>query len=148
MGCGGQGMRSEGERRMRLCGGVTVYGGRWVSGGRRGHRDVSSVQRVRRAFGGHIAIRETFLTNSRTTSRRRTSSASRQSPSTSYVRRHSVTSAYSFDFSVSVTLPVFPCPPTSEFKVVAKRWSRSEDSVDLMRSTRYTRVRFSRVVQR
>ena len=80
----------------------------------------------------------TFLTNSRTTSRRRTSSASRQSPSTSYVRRHSVTSAYSFDFSISVTLLPLPSfPPTRVCSVVAKRWSRSDDSVDLMRSIRY-----------
>lgn len=90
--------------------------------------------------GGEGGKREgrTFLTKSRTTSRRRTSSASCHSPRTSYVRRHSVTSAIHLPLSSSAVLPSLSrLLDVIDVSVLAKRWSRSEDSVDLMRSMRY-----------
>ena len=77
---------------------------------------------LRVAQGDCVGKKLTFLTNSLTTSLLTTSSASCQSPSASYVRRHSVTSAYSFDFSISLPFPAFPPSlPTNAFNVVAKR---------------------------
>ena len=78
--------------------------------------------------------RATFLTKSRTISRLSTSSASRQRPKASYVLRHSAKSAAFFVFSTSVSL--LPRVSVSETTVDANVWSRSDDSVDLIRSIR------------
>ena len=67
----------------------------------------------------------TFCKNESTTFLRMISSASLQRPRASYVRRHSCTSAMDFVLSVS------------EISAVANTLSRSENSVDLMRSIRW-----------
>ena len=59
-------------------------------------------------------ILDTFLTKSRRTSRRSTSSASRQSWSASYVRKHSVRSAMRFALSSSGSFPVLSAIVVSE----------------------------------
>ena len=70
-----------------------------------------------------------------------TSSASAQSPRISYVLRHSVMSASHLALSASVALNSFPAslPSMRLVSVVEKKWSRSEDNVDLIRSILYHR---------
>ena len=104
----------------------------------------------------------TFLTKPFTSSFLSTSSASLQSPRTSYVLRHSVKSAVNFNFAFSASevvvvrgfagvlvVVVISLPfgrlsfevevevEVSARRVDAKRWSRSEESVDWMRSIRW-----------
>jgi len=69
-------------------------------------------------------VSRTLFANGSTTFLRMISSASLQRPSTSYVRRHSTTSAIDFVLSVS------------DVSAVANTLSRSENSVDFMRSIR------------
>lgn len=71
----------------------------------------------------------TFFTKASTTFRQMISSASLQRPRTSYVRRHSSTSAINFVLSVS------------DVSAVANTLSKSENNVDFMRSIRYMLVR-------
>jgi hypothetical protein len=75
-------------------------------------------------IGSRTTLR-TFFTNESTTVLRMISSASPQRPRTSYVRRHSSTSAVDFVLSVS------------NLSGVANTLSRSENSVDFTRCIRW-----------
>lgn len=57
------------------------------------------------------------------------------------MRRHSVTSAIHLPLSSSTVLPSLSLLlDVMDVRVLAKRWSRSEDRVDLMRSMRCPRL--------
>lgn len=74
-------------------------------------------------------VSSTFFTKTSTTFLQMISSASPQRPRTSYVRRHSSTSAMYLVLSVS------------DVSAVANTLSKSENSVDFMRSIRYVLAR-------
>jgi hypothetical protein len=115
---------------------------------------------LQRFHAGGVNNTRTFFTNPLTNSFLTTSSASFHSPRTSYVLRHSVKSAVNFNFTFSlseVVVAVFAgvlvavvvgCLPFGKLSletevevrarsVDANRWSRSEESVDWIRSIRY-----------
>lgn len=104
--------------------------GKWCVWDERGMRNNKSSRKyilivvVNVLVKGYNNSLGTFFTNESTTFFRTISSASLQRPRTSYVRRHSSTSAMDFVLSVS------------DVNAVANTLSRSENSVDFMRSTR------------
>ncbi len=105
------------------------------------HLEPRCISSSRRIHERALYVRDelTFFTKRRTMSRLIMSSASRHSPSISYVCIHSVKSMGSLSLASRVLRS--PLPSVRACNKVLKWWSRSEDKVDCIRSIRCNTMR-------